>query len=67
MSNKFKGAMRCYEITQKDLAVYLSISIATCNKKVNNISDFTIGEAMCVKELLNSKGYNVQTIDEIFI
>lgn len=54
-TNKIKGRMREFEITQADVARYLNIAQPTVNQKINNVRDFDLVEAQRLSELLKIK------------
>ena len=60
MYSKLKGLMVEKNITQKELAQILQMSITTLNFKINGKSDFNVKEA---KKISNFFG---KTIEEIF-
>lgn len=59
--NILKGLLRANDIDQKELADHIGIGVGACNRKINNYTKWTVGEALKIKELLEK-----QYIDELF-
>ena len=59
--NVLKGLMASRKLTQQQLKDALKLNIKTVNKKVNNFKDWTIGEAIKLKELTG-----VSNIEDLF-
>lgn len=51
-TNKIKARMAELGMTQKDLAAYLGIAVATVSQKLNNIRPMTLNEALKIADLL---------------
>lgn len=47
---KFKGWLRSNELTYKDIAELLGISVATVSAKINGKSDFLLSEIQAIKK-----------------
>lgn len=52
-SNVLKGKMREKGIIYKDLSEKLKLCLTTVNRKINNITPFTIVETNQIKDILN--------------
>lgn len=64
---QLKDILKAANITQLDIANELGIrSLTTIYQKINNKSDFTVNEAVKLKNLINSKLNKKYTIEELF-
>lgn len=62
-----KKLLKDANITQGDVAKELNIkSLSTMSLKLNKKSEFTTGEALKLKNLINSKLHTNYTIEELF-
>lgn len=62
-----KKLLKDANITQGDVAKELNIkSLSTMSLKLNRKAEFTTGEAMKLKNLINSKLHTNYTIEELF-
>lgn len=64
---QLKEILRDGNITHLDIANELEIrSLSTVNQKVNNRSDFTVKEALLLRNLIKKKTNRKYTIEELF-
>lgn len=64
---QLKDILREANITQLDIANELNIrSLSTVNQKINNKSDFTVIEAIKLRNLIKSKTHKNYSIEELF-
>lgn len=54
-SNKLKGLLKEYEITQQKLADMLQLTITTVNKRIKNVELFTIRDLLILADYINIK------------
>lgn len=64
---QLKDILKDFGITQLDIANELNIrSLSTVNQKVNNKSDFTVREAIILRNMIERKSGKRFTIEELF-
>lgn len=64
---QLKEILREANITQLDIANELNIrSLSTVNQKLNNKSEFTVREAIILRNLITKKTRKKYTIEELF-
>mgnify|MGYP004507728867 FL=1 len=64
---QLKDILKEANITQLDIANELNIrSLSTVNQKINNKSDFTVIEAIKLRNLIKSKTQKKYSIEELF-
>lgn len=64
---QLKDILKEFGITQLDIANELEIrSLSTVNQKVNNKSEFTVREAILLRNLIEKKSSKTFTIEELF-
>ena len=64
---QLKDILREANITQLDIANELGIrSLSTINQKINNKSEFTVKEAIALRDLINKKTSKKHSIEELF-
>ena len=64
---QLKDVLKEANITQLDIANELGIrSLSTVNQKINNKSEFTVKEAICLRELIKKKTKKRYSIEELF-
>lgn len=64
---QLKDVLKETNITQLDIANELGIrSLSTVNQKVNNKSEFTVKEAICLRNLIEKKTSKRYSIEELF-
>lgn len=64
---QLKDILKNANITQLDVANELGIrSLSTIYQKINNKSEFTVNEAVKLKNLINNKLNKKYTIEELF-
>lgn len=64
---QLKEILKDANITQLDIANELNIrSLSTVNQKINNKSDFTVKEAMGLRNLILKKTLKKYSIEELF-
>ncbi len=64
---QLKEILKELNITQLDIANELNIrALSTVNQKINNKSDFTVREAILLKNLINKKSKKKYTIEGLF-
>lgn len=65
--NQLKEILKNAEITQLDIANELGIrSLSTVNQKINNNSEFTLKEAVLLRNLIKRKTSKNYKIEELF-
>lgn len=65
--NRLKEILKNAEITQLDIANELGIrSLSTVNQKINNNSEFTLKEAVLLRNLIKRKTSKNYKIEELF-
>jgi len=65
--DRLKDILKDANITQLDVANELRIrSLSTVNQKINNKSDFTVREAILLRNLINNKTSRKYSIEELF-
>ena len=65
---KLKELLKDADITYLDIANELKIkSLSTVNQKLNNKSDFTVREAVLLRNLIKNKTGKKYLIEELFI
>lgn len=64
---QLKDILKEFNITQLDIANELGIrSLSTVNQKLNNKSEFTVKEAILLRNLIRDKTSKKYTIEELF-
>lgn len=64
---QLKEILKKLSITQLDIANELGIrSLSTVNQKLNNKSEFTVKEAILLRDLIVKKGKKKYTIEKLF-
>lgn len=64
---QLKDILKEANITQLDIANKLSIrSLSTVNQKINNKSEFTVKEALLLRDLIQEKTSKKYSIEELF-
>lgn len=64
---QLKEVLKNANITQLDIANELGIrSLSTVNQKINNKSEFTVKEAITLRELIKKRTNKKYTIEELF-
>lgn len=64
---QLKEILKKFNITQLDVANQLGIrSLSTVNQKLNNKSEFTVKEAMLLRDLIVQKSKKKYTIEKLF-
>ena len=64
---QLKDVLKEANITQLDIANELGIrSLSTVNQKINNKSEFTVKEAISLRELIQRKTKKRYSIEELF-
>lgn len=64
---QLKNILKEANITQLDIANELNIrSLSTVNQKINNKSDFTVIEAIKLRNLIKRKTQKKYSIEELF-
>jgi len=64
---QLKDILKENNITQLDIANRLGIrSLSTVNQKINNKSEFTVKEAILLRELIQEKTSKKYLIEELF-
>lgn len=64
---QLKDILKEANITQLDIANELDIrSLSTVNQKINNKSDFTVKEAILLRNLIKQKTTKKYSIEELF-
>lgn len=64
---QLKEILKKFNITQLDVANELGIrSLSTVNQKLNNKSEFTVKEAMLLRNLIVKKSKKKYTIEKLF-
>lgn len=64
---QLKDILKDANITQLDIANELSIrSLSTINQKLNNKSEFTVREAILLRNLIKEKTSKKYSIEELF-
>ena len=64
---QLKDVLKNANITQLDIANELGIrSLSTVNQKINNKSEFTVKEAILLRNLIREKTLKKYTIEELF-
>lgn len=64
---QLKTILKENNITQLDIANKLGIrSLSTVNQKINNKSEFTVKEAILLRNLIKEKSSNKYSIEELF-
>lgn len=64
---QLKDILRDANITQLDIANELDIrSLSTVNQKINNKSDFTVKEAILLRNLIIKKTSKKYSLEELF-
>lgn len=64
---QLKEILKKANITQFDIANELGFrSLSTINQKINNKSDFTVKEAICIRNLIEKKLSKKYSIEELF-
>lgn len=64
---QLKEILKEANITQLDIANELNIrSLSTVNQKINNKSEFTVREAILLRNLITKKIRKKYTIEELF-
>lgn len=64
---KLKELLRDVEITQFDIAKELDIkSLSTVNQKINNRSEFSVKEAILLRDLITKRTSKKYSIEELF-
>ena len=64
---QLKEILKSADITQLDIANELGIrSLSTVNQKINNKSEFTVREAILLRNLIKKKTKKKYTIEELF-
>lgn len=64
---QLKEILKDANITQFDIANELGIrSLSTVNQKINSKSDFTVREAICIRDLISKKNSIKYSIEELF-
>jgi len=65
---QLKDILKSANITQLDIANELNIrSLSTVNQKLNNKSDFTVKEALLLRNLIKKRISKKYSIEELFI
>lgn len=65
--DRLKEILKDANITQLDIANELKIrSLSTVNQKINNKSEFTVKEAIQLRELIKKKTSKKYTIEKLF-
>lgn len=64
---QLKEVLKSANITQFDIAKELGIrSLSTINQKLNNKSEFTVKEAICLRDLIKKRTSKKYSIEELF-
>lgn len=64
---QLKDILKDANITQLDIANELGIrSLSTVNQKINSKSDFTVREAICLRDLIEKRTLKKYSIEELF-
>lgn len=64
---QLKDILKEANITQLDIANCLGLrSLSTVNQKINNKSEFTMQEAILLRDLIKDKTSKKYTIEELF-
>lgn len=65
--DQLKKILKEEDITQFDVANRLKIrSLSTVNQKINMKSNFTVHEAILLRDLINEKSSKKYTIEQLF-